>query len=348
MSHITGNIGMTNVVKLIYGFVVVSLSLLNTGCLGDKAKKQLEFTEHALTISMPKDGKYVLISNSKGYVDLFDFDKLKKNKLDQWAHQKVASEGVIAADFSLKKAIDTEQFIVTISQKTIARYSIEKKKIINYWSLDNISDVKLSAKGDFALIASAENKNDQHGKYLHYRIVYFHLPYGGIKYAFYHDDKISTIDLSADGRYAISGSDDSFARLWDLKTGELKFSWVHDSKLVKVKLSGDGKYAMTNNASGEIKIWKTSTGKLFQQLKLPKATVSAALFSENGKYLATGLSREQLILWHVQSGKIVKQWYPARRYFWQSSLARVTALAFKGKNKLLSITSRGIAQLWEF
>jgi WD40 repeat protein len=323
-------------------FVLLFLS----GCFSDKPFKQVEFTEHALNINVEKDGQYILVSNSKGYVDLFDFSSFEDKRVTQWAHQNTPGAGIIAADFS--DPTNGDQFVVTTSQKTIARYSIKNEKIINYWSLDNISDVKLSRNGEFALVASAENKNDQHGKYLHYRIVYFHLPYGGIKYAFYHDDKISTIDLSANGRYAITGSDDTKARLWDLDTGELKYTWPHQSKVAKVKLSGDGKYAMTNNASGEIKIWKTQTGKLFKKLKLPRATVSAAEFSSDGKYLATGLSREELILWDIQSAKQVKKWRPARRYFWQPSLARITTMAFINKKKLLTITSRGIAQVWKY
>jgi len=319
-----------------------------SGCFSDKAYKRVDFTEHAINIDIAKNAKYILISNSKGYVDLIDFSSFKNKKINQWAHQQTAAAGIISADFSNPSSRNEEQFVVTTSQKTIARYSIKQQKIINYWSLDNISAVKLSNNGEFALVASAENKNDQHGKYLHYRIVYFHLPYGGIKYAFYHDDKISTIDLSADGRYAISGSDDTKARLWDLETGELKYTWSHASKITKVKLSGNGLYAMTNNASGEIRVYKTSNGKLYRKFKLPRATVSAAEFSPNGKYLATGLSREELILWNIKSGKKIKKWRPARRYFWQPSLARVTSLAFINNKKLVSITSRGIAQMWKY
>jgi len=329
-------------------YLLLLIFLLISGCFADKAYKRVDFTEHAINIDIAKNAQYILISNSKGYVDLIDFSSLKNNKINQWAHQKTAAAGIIAADFSNPESPNEEPFVVTTSQKTIARYSIKEQKIINYWSLDNISAVKLSSNGEFALVASAENKNDQHGKYLHYRIVYFHLPYGGIKYAFYHDDKISTIDLSADGRYAISGSDDTKARLWDLETGELKYTWPHKSKVVKVKLSADGLFAMTNNASGEIKIYKTKTGQLHKKLELPRATVSAAEFSPNGKYLATGLSREELILWNLKSGKQVSKWRPARRYFWQPSLARVTSLAFMGNKKLLSITSRGIAQVWKY
>jgi len=324
--------------------LIITLSLLS-GCMGSKSSNRSDFTEHALDISLSKDGQQVLISHSKGFVDLHRLDFKKNKKLASWAHQDTDAAGIIASDFSLDK-----EFIVTTEQKTIARYSQTANKVVNFWSLNDIKDVVMSPKGDFALVASAEKKpptaNIAEG-YLNYRIVYFHLPYGGIKYAFYHDDVITTIALSDDGRYAISGSDDYKARLWDLESGELKYTWKHKSKVVRVQLSPDGRYAMTNNAGGDIKIYKTKNGKLYRKLKLPRASVSAAAFSPKAKYLATGLSREELIVWHLKSGKIMNKWRPARRYFWQSSLARITSLAFPSKRTVISITSRGIAQKWK-
>jgi WD40 repeat protein len=324
--------------ELLFVFLI---SIFLSACFNTKSSKRFDFTAHALSIDISNNAEYVLISNSSGYVDLVDFSSFKNNEIGEWAHEKGPGAGVIASDFS-----NDNKFVVTASQKTIARYSMDEEKVVNFWSLDNISDIKMSANGEFAFVASAEKKDDQFGKYLHFRVVYFHLPYGQIKYAFYHDDKISTIDLSIDGRYGVTGSDDTEARLWDLKTGELKYTWPHTSKVSKVKFSDNGQYVMTNNASGEIKIWKTTSGKLYQQLKLPDATVSAAVFSPNEKIIATALSRGQLILWDLKTGDKIKTIYPARRYFWQPSLARITAMQFYNNKKLLSITSRGIAQLW--
>ncbi len=317
-----------------------------TACFADKANKRFDYTDHALNISFAKDASMLLVSHTAGYIDLNEIQKdFKPKKLNQWAHQQNENNqsGIIASDFSKDK-----QFIVTVEQTTIARYSVAEKKVVNFWSLDNISDVKISALGDFALVASAEEKNDQYGKYLHYRIVYFHLPTGKIKYALYHDDIISTVALSDDGQFALSGSDDGKARLWDLKTGELKFAWEHDSKLTKVQLSADGRFAMTNNAAGDISIWLTDSGKLYRRFKYPKTSVSAAAFSEDGKYLLTGLSREKLVLWDIKGAKIFKKWHIPRRYFGQSALAKVISVAFEDDKYLVSVTSRGISQRWKY
>ncbi len=323
---------------LILGAVILS------GCLPDEARRTALLTEHALNIVLADDASKVLVSHSQGYVSLARFKKLKYREVDQWALENSADAAVLAMDFS-----KDNRFITTVSQKTIARYAMEQKKVDQYWSLDNISDVKISSNGEFALVASAEEKNDQYGQYVHYRIVYFHLPTGKIKYAFYHDDQISTIDLSDDDRYAITGSDDGKARLWDLLEGKLLYTWSFKSKIFRVRLSSDGRYAMVNNASGVIRVYKTRNGKLYRKLKLTdKVSVSAAVFSADNKYLATALSKEQLLVWHLKSGKMIRRIKPQRRYFWQPSLARITTLAFSGKKKLVSITSRGVAQEWVF
>lgn len=323
------------------------MSILLSGCFDDKASRRYDYTDHALNFKFSDDASMLLVSNTDGYVDLFEINKkFKPKKVAQWAHQQNTDNqaGIIAADFSKDK-----NFIVTVEQNTIARYSMPQQRVVNFWSLDNITDVKLSTPGDFALVASAENKSDEkHGEYKHYRIVYFHLPTGTIKYAFYHDDIISSVALSEDGRFALSGSDDTKARLWDLKSGELKFTWEHPSKVVHVQLSPDGKYALTSHASGKIQIWSTKSGKLYRTLIQPRASIAASAFSSDNKYLITGLSREQLIVWDLKKAKIKKQWQLPRRYFGRSSLARPASVAFSNNKYLVSVTSRGIAQYWKF
>lgn len=321
----------------IYSYLlVILLMLLLTGCFSDKASRTIEHTDNALSINLSHDGEYVLIAYSQGHVDL---RRSESNEVvAQWQHDDSPKAGVIAADFS-----KNNQFVVTAEQETLALFSLKENKVLYFWSLDDIRDIKLSADGEYALVSS----RDKSGQYPLYRIVYFHLRTGGIKYGFYHDDLISSVALSADGRYALSGSDDTNARLWDLKTGELKYTWPHVSKVAKVQLSADGQYAMTNSASEGIYIWDTTTGKLIRRLNKIRATVASAVFSANSQQIATGYSREEIVLWDIKSGAKLKTWRPKRRYVWQSSLANVTTMAFKGNHTLISETSRGIMQFWK-
>lgn len=327
--------------NLLNKFLIILISLFFiSGCIPDKASKRWEHSENALSITLSHDGRYVLIARSQGYVELRTSDD--NQLLAQWQHDETPGAGVIASDFSSHEPDNV--FVVTAEQGNLALYSIQQNKLLYFWSLDDIRDIKLSSDAEFALVSS----RDKSGKYPLYRIVYFHLRTGVIKYGFYHDDIISSVALSEDGRYALSGSDDTKARLWDLKTGELKHTWSHVSKVSKVQLSADGNYAMTNAAGEGIYIWDTDSGQLVRRLNKIRATVASAVFSSDSKRIATGYSREQIILWEIKSGKKLMSWKPARKYFWQSSLANVTTMAFKDSNTLISETSRGIMQFWKF
>ncbi|MCU7938733.1 MAG: hypothetical protein KZQ64_09330 [gamma proteobacterium symbiont of Bathyaustriella thionipta] len=318
-----------------YKYIIFLFTFLLTGCFSDQASQTIEHTDNAISITLSHDGAYVLIAYSQGHVEL---RHSKSNEVvTKWRHDDSPKAGVIAADFS-----KNNELVVTAEQGNMALFSLTENKVLYFWSLDDIRDIKLSSDGEYALVSS----RDKSGEYPLYRIVYFHLRTGGIKYGFYHDDIISSVALSADGRYALSGSDDTKARLWDLKTGELKYTWPHFSKVAKVQLSPDGQYAMTNSASEGIYIWNTNTGKLIRRLNKIRATVASAVFSSNSKQIATGYSREEIILWDIKSGEKLNSWRPKRRYIWQSSLANVTTLAFEDKNTLISETSRGIMQFW--
>ena len=330
--------------KLKLGCIIFMFSIFLSGCFSEPASKTIEHTDNALSITLSHDGQYVLIAHSQGFVELLNTSD--SQVIAKWQHEDSPRAGVIAADFSADN-----QFVVTAEQSTLALFSMAEKKVLYFWSMDDIRDIKLSSDGEYALVSS----RDKSGQYPLYRIVYFHLRTGGIKYAFYHDDTISSVALSADGRYALSGSDDGKARLWDLGSGELKYTWPHIAKVnglskltkvSKVQLSPDGRYAMTNAASDGVFIWDTRTGKQLRRLNKIRATVASAVFSPDSQTLATGYTREEIILWEVKTGKKLMNWQPKRRYIWQSSLANVTTMAFSDKY-LISETSRGILQFWK-
>ena len=63
--------------------------------------------------------------------------------------------------------------------------------------------------------------------------------------------------LSKDGRYALTGSDDWHASLWDLATGEHLWSKNMEYKIALVALSDDGELALANAYISDAKIFAT-------------------------------------------------------------------------------------------
>lgn len=59
-----------------------------------------------------------------------------------------------------------------------------------------------------------------------------------------HQDKVNTVDLSPNGRYALSGSNDYVAYLWDTQSGQVIHRFNHPTRVTRVALDPQGRYAL--------------------------------------------------------------------------------------------------------
>ncbi len=66
-----------------------------------------------------------------------------------------------------------------------------------------------------------------------------------------------SVAFSPDSRYALTGSKDKSARLWDLKTGEsIKTLSGHTDSVHSTAFSPDGRYALTGSDDGTVRLWE--------------------------------------------------------------------------------------------
>jgi predicted Zn finger-like uncharacterized protein len=71
-----------------------------------------------------------------------------------------------------------------------------------------------------------------------------------------HAGAVTSVCLSADGRWALSGSTDKTLRLWETASGQcLRTFQGHADAVTAVVLSGDGRYALSAGADGTVKLW---------------------------------------------------------------------------------------------
>lgn len=271
---------------------------------------------------------YALLGTLEGYGELWEL-KGKPSLIHKWKHTD-ENNGIIASDISV-----TEEFAITAEKNSIAWWRISDGTLLSVWSLPDIYSISISADGQFALIGLVD------------KAIYLNLQYGKTLYAFAHQDTVSTTDLSNSGHYALTGSDDQTAKLWDLTTGELKHSWQHRNKLSVVTLSHDDKYALTNAALSQTQLWKISSGKLHKEIGPKLITLSSAEFSANHKYLLIGHTTQRIDLWKVKTGKLVKFWRPKKEENWRPTAATILALEFTANDKkFYSIATNGFLQRW--
>ncbi len=312
-----------------------SLTLMMISGCADKGQ-QLEQWLHEDTGSygatISTDNKYLLTGSIGGYGRVWD---VKKNKvIYSVQHEENNEGGLTAAAFSANG-----QYLVTIEQQSIARWSVSDGRLVGYWSWPDLRDVDISANGRYALIGMKLNQ-----------AIYFDMQAGKMVYVFPHHEKITSVSLSSDGRFALTGSDDWHASLWNLADGEHIWSKNLKYKISKVELSDDGDFAMANAYVGQTKIFSTdSKGMLVSQLDVKKRgmTVVSADFSDDGRVLATGRAAKGIDIWDVKTGESLKSWLPEVKHKVQPDSATILDLNISSDKKtLLSESSTGIGQLW--
>ncbi len=313
-------------IKLHLLFLVLIGSLL--GCdQTPKPEKTISLAANSV-FSASLSENYALLGTMEGYGELWNI-KGKPHLIHKWKHTD-EDNGIISSDIS-----PSEEYAITAENNSIAWWRIEDGTLLAVWSLPHISSISISADGQFALIGLAD------------KAIYLALQYGKTLYSFAHTDRVTSTDISSSGLYAITGSEDHSAKLWDLSTGQLKYTWQHHNQLSTVALSHDDKYALTNAALSQTRLWKLSNGKLHKEIGPKLITLSSAEFSHNNKFLLTGQITQRIELWKVRSGKLLKFWRPKKNAYWHPTAATILALSFTANDKkFYSFASNGYLQKW--
>lgn len=148
------------------------------------------------------------------------------------------------------------------------------------------------------------------------RIVDFTAPRSA-RYLEGHESLIHAITLSADGRYALSSSEDATVRLWDTRTAEclqtLSYTgWPYPNLL---GLSADASRAVLGFEylfeGATLKLWDAKAGHSLRDFEMPMTyeraeAIYSISMSPDGKYLLSGGERGAVILWDLDTGKSVR------------------------------------------
>src|SRR5262245_44996713 len=104
-----------------------------------------------------------------------------------------------------------------------------------------------------------------------------------------HTEAITSIAVSSDGRFLITGSFDKTARVWDAVTGQqLQLLAGHTAAVYSVAFSPDAHYALTGGAYNDnsVRLWDVASGKEVRRFTGSDSSISAAAFSPDGRLVA--------------------------------------------------------------
>jgi WD40 repeat protein len=114
---------------------------------------------------------------------------------------------------------------------------------------------------------------------------------------FGHNNKITSISFSKDGKYIATGSEDRTIKLWDILTGrEIRTILGHSDKINSILFSPDSRYIASASSDNTIKIFEIETGLEYMTLTGHSREVNSISFSPDGRYLASSGSDAKIKL----------------------------------------------------
>ncbi len=157
-----------------------------------------------------------------------------------------------------------------------------------------------------------------------------------------HSAFVSSVSLSADGKYAISGSADKTLKLWEVSTGQcLRTFEGHSDDVNSVCLSADGRYALSGSWDNTIKLWSVSKGQCLRTFIGHTAYVASVSLSADGRYALSGSHDKTLKLWDVNTGRCL------RTFEGHKWVVRSVSLSADGKYALSSGGYDHTLKLWD-
>ncbi len=149
-----------------------------------------------------------------------------------------------------------------------------------------------------------------------------------------HQEGVTGVAFSPDGRTLASGSYDRTIRLWDLSTAPVgqpvRVLTGHQRVVSSLAFSPDGRTLASGGWDGVVILWNVSTGQpIGQPFQGHTAEVSSVAFSPDGKTLASGSWDQTIILWDAATGQPIGQ--PLRGH-----TAEVSSVAFSPDGRALA------------
>lgn len=319
--------------------LVVLCFYLLTGCTGSTSKPEKtmrQAQDGAYQADVSADRTMSVVSTSQEGILVWDLTTGQQKF--KWSHEE---EGDNNNTVGLVHIAADNSYVVTADREAFALWNLTSGEPEGFWRIDEASvrDIAVSNYGRGILVGRGNGK------------VMFFEPNTGRRLEFLgHQEKINSVDLSPNGFYALTGGNDYIAYLWDTRSGQVIHRFTHSSRVTKVALDDQGRYAFTADSKRGARVWDLITGEEVSSLSYiqRQKIFSAATFSEDGKYLVTGSPGRALNLWDVATGSEVKEWRVTPKEGTQPQSAVIYAVGFVEPNQVLSVSSSGLAEYWQY
>ena len=287
----------------------------------------------AYAADISNDGTLSVVSGVDNGINVWRIGE--SEPLYHWGHQGEGNNLVMSVHISADK-----RYVVTADREAFALWSMETGEPEGFWRIDeaSIRDVAVANNGQGILVARSSGK-----------VMYFE-PRTSRRLEFLgHQEKVNSIDISPNGKFALTGGNDYIAYLWSTETGQIIHTFTHPTRVTKVSLDDEGRYAFTADSQSKSQIWNVQTGQPVSTLNFisRQKIFTDAEVSKDGKYLLTGSPSRKSYLWDVQTGEQLQAIQVASRETVSPPTAVVYGVGFMPDGNIVTVSSSGLAEVWQ-
>ncbi|KAJ3125978.1 hypothetical protein HK098_007983 [Nowakowskiella sp. JEL0407] len=150
---------------------------------------------------------------------------------------------------------------------------------------------------------------------------------------------VTSVAISTDGRYVVSGTMDRKINVWVSKSGKLSTLEGHRGFVFSVAISEDGRFVVSGSADKTVKLWSISGEVLLDTLEGHVSWVKSVAISKDRKYIVSGSEDKTIRIWSLRTAETL------RILRGHSNTVNSVAISFDGKLVISGSTDKTI-KLW--
>ncbi len=120
-----------------------------------------------------------------------------------------------------------------------------------------------------------------------------------------HENAVSSVAVSPQGRRLVSAADDGTIKLWDMDTGEaLSTLRVSSKGVFSVAFSPNGRRFASAGSDRMVTVWDAGTGDVLRTISGHTAAVHSVKFSPDSERLASASADRTIKIWEAETGAL--------------------------------------------